>query len=225
MISRTKIICYSKASYSNIQRCFAYLDQYMTLMMSLYIYTFHNIDFIYTPEYLFSSTQQYEHMTNIIYVLTIYLIYDLIYNFSNYYNTCAYDTIIHHINTLYGIFVSLLGYNIGISNNLIRNEFSSVWLALLLLSYKSDNILFKKLNPFFMIIFSFTFILYRIIPCSIMMYIIIDNYILIFKDNINISLMIMFIIHLSLQYYWFSLIIKKIYLIIHKQFCKTVKNG
>ena len=53
----------------------------------------------------------------------------------------------------------------------------------------------------------------------------ISNYILLFKDIINISHVIMFIIHLSLQYYWFSLIIKKIYLIIHKQFCKTVKNG
>ena len=128
-----------------------------------------------------------------------------------------FDKLIHHINSICGLTLSLYGYNIGVLNNLIKNEVSTIWLSLMALSYSSTNILFKKLNPIFIILFIITFINYRIIPCSTIMYVMLINVNSHIYTFINIIHFIIFFIHLMLQYYWFLLIIKKLYNIIYRK--------
>ena len=196
---------YNKMSYNDI-------SWYLALVMSMNVYMFHNIPFIYDTEYLFANVQPYEHLTPVLYCVDVYLIMDLLCNSSN-----KFDTLLHHVAGITGISISLLGNNVGVLNNCIRNEISTIWLALGTISHKSDLHLFKCLNPIFMMIFAITFVSHRIIPCSLIMYQMITNTSMVAYSPLSLAQSCSYIFHLGLQYYWFSLIAKNIYCLVCKK--------
>lgn len=175
------------------------------MMMSIVIMWFDNVDFNYDIEYLSSTVQPYNHMYQLMICLVYYLGFDLIVNPSN-----KIDTILHHIESIGGLSLALYGRNVGILNNCVRNEFSTIYLALATICSKSKNKFIKKISPLFMMLFVPTFVWYRIIPSSKMIFIIISNIHLFIFDTIDFIHFIFFLIHIILQYYWGFLILKKI---------------
>lgn len=196
---------YNNMSYNDI-------SWYFALVMSINVYWFHNIPFVYENSYLFTNVQPYEHLNQILYCVDSYLIMDLLCNSSN-----KFDTLLHHIAGITGITISLIGNNVGVLNNCVRNEISTIWLALGTISNKSNFPLFKRLNPIFMLIFAITFVSHRIIPCTIIMYKMITNIEMVAHSPLSIIQSCSYIFHIGLQYYWFSLIVKNIHNLVHKK--------
>ena len=202
---------YYKLSYLKIHN-------FLMLVLSLNIYIFYDVPLMYNYEYLISSIQPYEHIKQLTQCLISYLFVDLLFN-----PNIEKQMIFHHINVIITLIISLFGNNIGIANNCITSEISTIWLMIIIILSDTELLIFKTLKNLFMLLFTITFINYRIIPCIMMTISIINNIEYITFTNINILHALTGIIHSGLQYYWFILLMNKIYNILHKQIYNSIK--
>jgi hypothetical protein len=202
---------YYKLSYFKIHN-------YLMFVLSLNIYIFYDVPLMYNYEYLISSIQPYEHIKQLTQCLISYLFVDLLFN-----PNIEKQMIFHHINVIIALIISLFGNNIGFANNCITSEFSTIWLALILILSDTELLIFKKIKNVSMALFLIAFIKCRVIPCTMMTISIINNIEYIYFSNINIIHALTGIIHSGLQYYWFILFINKIYNKLRKQMYNSIK--
>lgn len=180
-----------------------YINWYLLFVLSMNIYNLHNIPFIYTDDYLFSDIQPYPHLIQLTNCVNLFLMIDFRNHLTNY------EMIFHHISCIVGMTISLSGFNVGISNNCIKNEYTTAWLALATLSLKYEK--YQRYNSILITIFIYTFFFYRVVPCSMIMYRIMVNYTLITRNIITIIQFLAFTIHCIIQYLWFFRIFVIIY--------------
>ena len=178
---------------------------YMCAMMSLTVMWVDDVHFSYEVEYLSASVQPYDHMRELMICIIGYLGVDLVMNPSN-----KIDAVAHHVESIGGLSLALYGRSVGILNNCIRNEFSTIFLALGTICGKSKNKFLKKVAPVFMLFFIPTFVWYRIIPCTIMTFVVFSNLSTFINDNIGVLHLLFYCTHVTLQYYWMSLIMRKV---------------
>ena len=189
-----------------------------TLILSLNVYIFYDVPLMYNYEYLISSIQPYEHIKQLTQCLISYLVIDVLFN-----PNIEKQLIFHHINVIITLIISLFGNNIGVANNCIISEISTIWLSIIIIISDTELLILKKIKNVCMLLFTITFIKYRIIPCIMMTISIINNIEYITISNINIIHALTGIIHSGLQYYWFILLMNKLYNILHKQMYNSIK--
>lgn len=172
------------------------------LFHAIYI-SYNACKILYNYNYDFSKSivEQYPEANNLILFLVSYLIFDIIIMI--YENTVALDFMIHHISC------SLILYLIVINNRflyygliLLTSEISSIPLNIIKIT-KNKKI--KKINY---ILFAITFFIFRTILIPIIYLNSIINYKNIIKDNLTIICFLLFTIHLLVNIYWTSKIIK-----------------
>ena len=187
-----------------------------SLFMSLFI-SFFSVDFDYGLSYLGSSVQYYPHMNQLINCLIIYLIEDLL--FDPYIDQVM---IFHHCEAILGLSLGQLGYFTGGINNTVRNEISTMWLALYYLTKDLTNKHLSNSSNGFFLVFLYSYLKNRIIPLTKMIWIGFYNFNHFYVQSHNIFGVIMFLntIHTVIQYYWFYSIIK----IIVRKVSKSKKN-
>jgi hypothetical protein len=209
------LIWYS-GKYYNINMY--YIHEYLSLALSLIVYFSHDIPFIYDNKYLFSDTQPYEHINKLIICIIIYLFLDLFFN-----KLIKIDIILHHFGGIIAYSLAILGNNVGVVNNCVKFEISNIWLCLYKISKNSNNIIIKNIYFISVFLFLFTYIIYRIIPSTIMFIEVLRN-LDILTQNIYSSIhIVLYIIHISLQYFWFIMILKKFFSIIKENFSNKIK--
>jgi len=80
------------------------------------------------------------------------------------------DVLVHHGESLVGLGLSLWGYNVGVLNNCVLSEYSTLWLAVAHFAKLSTNGLVRTcVQPVSLGLFVVTFIAYRIVPCLTML--------------------------------------------------------
>jgi hypothetical protein len=209
------ICCYCKF----YEKDFSYLHEYFGFALGVNIYFFHDTPFIYDTEYLFSDTQPFEHINKQIICIIISLFLDLFIN-----NTIKIDNILHHIGGITAYSIAIFGYNLGIVNNCVKNEITNIWLSLYKISKKSNNFILKKyLFPVSVILFIITYITYRIIPGTIMMIEILRNWDISIRNIYSQTQVVLYIIHICLQYFWFRIIIKQFFVIVREKFSNKIQ--
>ena len=187
-----------------------------SLFMSLFI-SFYSVEINYDLSYLGSSIQHYPHMNQLVNCLIIYLIEDLL--FDPYIDKVM---ILHHCESILGLSIGQLGYLTGGLNNIIRNEISTMWLALYYLTKDFTNTYIKNSSNTFFLVFLYSYIRNRIIPITKILWIFLYNFNYFYPKTLNILYVIISlnIIHLFIQYYWFYNIMK----IIVNKFLKSKKK-
>ena len=179
---------------------------YVTLFVSSVVYIGCFPKFIYDVDYMASTNQPYQNNYYISILLVLYLFVDLWYNDQN-----KLDTHIHHVESIIGLLFSLYNKNVGIANNCLLNEVSTIWLSLLTITAKFTGNTAKFIQTFTLLMFTTTFVTYRIIPVSGMFVIITQNIERFAYDTTTCVQVLSFFVHTILQYYWFILIINKIH--------------
>ena len=185
-----------------------------SLFMSVFIY-FYSVDFQYNLSYLGNSVQVYSHMSKLINCLIIYLIEDLL--FDPYIDKIM---VVHHVEAIVGLSIGQLGNFTGGLNNTVRNEISTMWLALYYLTKDLGNLYIKSSSNLFFLVFLFSYTQNRIIPLTKMLWISFYNFNYFYSGTHNVFFIIITlnIIHTFIQYYWFYNILR----IIHKKFFLNV---
>ena len=171
---------------------------YTSFVMSLFI-NIYQIDFHYDLDYLIGQHQLYPHMSQLMTCLIIYLIEDLL--FDQYIDKTM---ILHHCVSIVGLVIGRQGYFIGAINNTVLNEVSTIWLALFKITESTKSHFVQKCCIFFFVSFIFSFVTFRIIPLSKHVWINLYNFFYIFEKTHQLSILIMILnlIHTSIQYYW-----------------------
>ena len=196
------------------------LTEYFTFALALNVYFFYDVPFIYDAEYLFSNKQPFEHISKLMICIIIYLFLDFYLCLNK---SIKIDKILHHIGGITAYSIALLGYNVGVMNNCVKNEITNIWLNLYKISKKSNNIILKKIYPISVILFLFTYITHRIIPCTIMMIQIIRNKDIIKWDIYSYIDLVLFTIHNILQYYWFKIILTQFFSVIKEKLSNKIE--
>ena len=187
------------------------ISWYITLLVSLVVYFGCHPEFIYDVEYMSSTIQPYPFNQTVAVLLMFYLFIDLWYNNEN-----RLDTHIHHVESIIGILLGLYGTNVGMVNNCLLNEVSTIWLSLVVFSRKYE---FFMLSDILMVPFLFKFVAYRVFPISYMLLVMTQNLDRFTYNKTVIVHSSVFILHACLQYYWFTLIVLKI-----KRMCKKMAH-
>ena len=178
-----------------------------SLFMSLFI-SFYSVEINYDLSYLGSSTQYYPHMNQLVNCLIIYLIEDLL--FDPYIDKVM---ILHHCEAILGSSIGQLGNYTGAINNTIRNEISTMWLALFYLTKDSTNTYIKNSSNTFFLVFLYSYIQNRIIPLTRLSWIFFYNFNYFYTLSHNFFYVVLCVntIHTIIQYYWLYNIIKIIF--------------
>lgn len=181
---------------------YATFSWYITLLVSLAVCFGCHPTFIYDAEYLSLTTQPYPSNQAVSVLVLFYLFIDLWCNNEN-----RLDTHIHHVECIIGILLGLYGTNVGMVNNCLLNEVSTIWLSLLVFSKKYG---FPMLSDALMVPFIIQFVTYRVLPISFMLFVMAGNLNKFTPSGAAVVHSCVFIVHACLQYYWFVLIVLKI---------------
>ena len=175
-----------------------------TLLTSVYVCLFANAPLQYDAEYLFGTVQPYEPMSQVVGCIVTYLACDLLYR------PKEWDVMIHHVESLMGLTLALLGYNVGVLNNCVLNEYSTIWLVLLhyAKTHSTIPLVRKWLLPSSWALFVVTFVTYRIIPCSAMLWAIASYWAQVVHDAPSLIHVLCFLSHCGLQFYWLAKIVQ-----------------
>jgi hypothetical protein len=181
-----------------------------TFLTSVYVCAFADAPLRYDVDYLFGSVQPYEQMTPLIGCIMTYLLCDLLYL------PKEWDVRIHHIESLCGLGLAQLGYNIGVLNNCVLNEYSTIWLVLLHYTKPSTHPLVRALlAPASWALFAVTFVYYRVIPCTVILGTIGSHWARVAHDGPSTLHVLLFFVHCGLQFYWLAkigtLVVRKIH--------------
>ena len=176
-----------------------------TGLIVTYVYALADAPLRYDVDYLLGTDQPYEPMVPLMWCLVAYLACDSLYR------PPEWDVRAHHAESLLGLVLALGGYNVGVLNNCVLSEYSTVWLAVLHHARQSTVAWVRRWVALVSwVLFVATFVHYRIVPCVTMGWIFVRELPRMTRDPLSTLHTGAFVVHCALQLYWGGKIARRV---------------